>query len=204
MKKIICLVGALFFLSALSAKTSELRALAQVMVSAEKEFKEVQKITPYIYGYAFSNVTESYFSLVGYGGVSIDVDWATLYLMAASYNDGFGLSAGPSVWLEFENGNSSFFIQGDYYIPWNGSADDPAIFPPQQYFAYAEYTKFLEDEKSFGLACEVMGAITDKAPYETAIGPFVGLGKMQLWGFYDLTPAYEQEDSYGLRITFDF
>ena len=147
----------------------------------------------------FYDFDSNYASLNGYAGLKTNLtNNIAIYLLGTSFVDFDGMVAGPSIWFESE----SFFAEASYYV--SVAKSDPeneGLY--EQYYGFAEYSYYFNDDAGIGLAFETMGAIEDPDPFQLAYGPVIYIDRFSLWALYDHTPM-DEGDLVGLRLRISF
>lgn len=185
------------------ANNDERTTVGQIMISADHNYWQNDKIQGFGQATAFYNVNNSYMAIFLYGGPQFQVtDHWSLSVLGVSYFDSAGLSAGPSVWSAYVWDENCIFAESDYYVP-VAEADAELPGHPHQYYGYAHYSRSFKDNVSFGFGLETMGNADDDKPFEFQYGPYIQLDNIRVWGFYDETPLADGQ-VVGVRLKLSF
>jgi hypothetical protein len=212
MKKLaVILVVLLLCLAGFSARASERTAASsQLAISGDHVFwqNEDETVSAYGAGVFVLNLNNGYAFLDGYLGARVNLDKFSFYMLGVTFNDPFGWSAGPSMWLEYNGEKNFFFTQYDYNCPFMSTVheENPALMgedpplPLHTYYTFTEYQRRLPNNTGMGLALETFGNYETKDPVELAYGPFIQMNKLRLWLYYDVTPQIDGYEYWGLRF----
>jgi hypothetical protein len=203
MISLVIMVLYLGFSAQVLAKGSDVAAKTQIQLTIGHYFEVNENVTGVAFGSFLYNLNNQYPVALGYAGPMVKVGQINIYTMLAVMGEPIGVSVGPSLWLEYSNGQDSFFMEYDHYESWLSSQHgDDAVAPPASYYGFADYGHILGNKVTVGLAGEVIGYYQDSHPYELAYGPYAQFNKFRIWIAYDQTPMMPGQDYWMLRLRF--
>lgn len=183
------------------ADDHDLAATSQLQLSADHIFWEDSNVSGYVNGIFHLDLDSGWPILFGYAGPMVKAGKVNIYPLFVTMSDPSGWSVGPSLWLEYAGDKHYLFAEYDHYEPFLSSQHGEfAVLPPHAYYGLAEYNYSLAEKAKVGAELEIYGLYDDDHMSELAYGPYVSMGNIKVWLFYDETPMVPGDNYLGLRF----